>query len=115
MTLQIPIETNMIQYDAQISNKVIIGVQELKKLKFSSEICKVLKNNSSSNGDTFFIEEKTLDIENGTPYLGDVLMAREMILHCAKIEQILRQLVQLLNFYPFVRRQILGELRYPLY
>ena len=31
------------KYDAQISNKVITGIQELKKLKFSSEKCKVLK------------------------------------------------------------------------
>ena len=63
MTLQIPIE---------ISNKVSTGIQELKKLKFSSEKCKVLKINSSSNMDTLFIEGRALDTENSTSYLGDV-------------------------------------------
>ena len=37
-------DPNRNKYDAQISNKVIIGIHELKKLKFSSEKCKVLKN-----------------------------------------------------------------------
>ena len=41
-------------------------------------------------------------------------MTREIILHSAKIGQI-RQLVQLLTFSPFVRRQILENLRYPTY
>ena len=35
-------DSNRNKYDAQISDKVIIGVQELKKLKFSFEKCKVL-------------------------------------------------------------------------
>ena len=59
-------------YDAQISNKVITGIQELKKWKFSSEQCKVLKINSSSNRDTLFIEDRALDIESSTSSLGDV-------------------------------------------
>ena len=41
-------------------------------MKFSSEKCKVLKINSSSNTDTLFIEDRALDIENSTSYLGDV-------------------------------------------
>ena len=65
-------DTNGNKYDAQISNKVIIGIQELKKLKFSSEKCKTLKINSSSNRDTLFIEDKALDVKNSTFYLGDV-------------------------------------------
>ena len=52
-------DSNRNKYDAQVSDKVIIGVQELKKLKFSFE--KFL-----------FIEDKALDIENSTSYLGDV-------------------------------------------
>ena len=65
-------DPNRNKYDGQISNKVITGIQELKKLKFSSEKCKVLKINNSSNRDTLFIEDKALDIENSTSYLGDV-------------------------------------------
>ena len=63
---------NRNKYDAQISNKVITGIQELKKLKFSSKKCKVLKINSFSNRDTLFIEDRALDIENSTSYLGDM-------------------------------------------
>ena len=59
-------DPNRNKYDAQIGNKVIIGIQELKKLKFSFEKHKVLKINSSSNRDTLFIEDKALDIENST-------------------------------------------------
>ena len=50
----------------------IFGIQELKKLKLSSEKCKALKNNSSSNGDKLSVEDKALDIENSTSYPGDV-------------------------------------------
>ena len=63
-------EPNRNKCDAQISNKVITGIQELKKLKFSFEKCKVLKINSSSNTDTLFIEDRAVDIENSTSYLG---------------------------------------------
>ena len=65
-------DPNRNKYDAQISNNVITGIQELKTLKFSSEKCKVLKINSSSNTDTLFIKDRALDIENSTSYLGDV-------------------------------------------
>ena len=41
-------------------------------MKFCSEKCKVLKINSFSNGDTLFIEDKELDIENSTSCLSDV-------------------------------------------
>ena len=63
-------DPNRNKYYAQISNNVITGIQELKKLKFSSEKCKVLKINSSSNTDTLFIEDRALDTENSTSYLG---------------------------------------------
>ena len=66
-------DPNRSKYDAQISSKVITRIQEFKKLKFSSEKCKVLKINSSSNTDTLFIEDRALDIENSTSYLGDVV------------------------------------------
>ena len=65
-------DPNRNKYYAQISNKVITGIQELKKLEFSSEKCKVLTINSSSNRDILFIEDKAFDIENSTSYLGDV-------------------------------------------
>ena len=65
-------DPNRNKYDAQISNKVITCIQELKKLKFSSEKCKIMKINSSSNTDTSFIEDRALDIENSTSYPGDV-------------------------------------------
>ena len=38
-------DLNRNKYDGQISNKVITGIQELKKLKFSSEKCEVLQIN----------------------------------------------------------------------
>ena len=94
-------DPNKNKYDAQISNKVITGVQELKKLKFSSEKCKVLKINSSSNRDTLFIEDRAFDIVRLISEM--CLMTREITLHSAKIGQI-RQLAQLLNFSPFVSR-----------
>ena len=59
-------DPNRNKYDAQISDKVITGIQELTKLKFSSEKSKVLKISSSSNTDTLFIEDRALDIENIT-------------------------------------------------
>ena len=66
-------DLNRNKYGVQVSNKVMIGIQELKKLKFFSEKYKVLKIHSSSNRNTLFIEDRALDKENySTSYLGDV-------------------------------------------
>ena len=53
--------------------------------------------------DTLFIEDKELDIENSTSYLGDVFNNKRDMLHSAVTEQ-MKQLVQLLNFSPIVKK-----------
>ena len=96
-------DPNRNKYDAQISNKVITGIQELKQLKFSSEKCKVLKINTSSNTDALFIEDRALDIENSTSYLGDVFIDKGDNTALCK-DRADKAVGTILNFSPFVRR-----------
>ena len=44
----------------------------MKRLKFSTEKCRLLKINSKANDDTIFISGEKVEIKNSFRYLGDI-------------------------------------------
>ena len=83
----------------------------MKKLKFSSEKCRVLNNNNSSNGDTLLIEDKALNIENSTSRIRDVFNDKaDNTALCKDIGQI-RQAVGTISFVARAEKSILVRIK----
>ena len=58
--------------DAVLSNDTICYIQRMKRLKFSTEKCRLLKINSEANDDTVSISGEKVEIKNSFRYLGDI-------------------------------------------
>ena len=58
--------------DAVLSNDIICDIQRTKRLKFSTEKCRLLKINSKANDDTISISGGKVGIKNSFRYLGDI-------------------------------------------
>ena len=58
--------------DAVLSNDIICNIQRRKRLKFSTEKCKLLKVNSKDNGDTISISGEKVEFKTRFRYLGDI-------------------------------------------
>ena len=55
------------------SNKIIVGIQERKRLTFAAEKCKILKINSSEFSNSVCVKGEDLKVDTQFKYLGDVL------------------------------------------
>ena len=55
------------------SNKIIVGIQEPKRLTFAAEKCKILEINSSDFSNSVYIKGEDLKVDTQFKYLGDVL------------------------------------------
>ena len=58
--------------DAVLSNDIICNMQRRKRLKVSTEKCKLLKVNSKDNGDTISISGEKVEIKMSFRYLGNI-------------------------------------------
>ena len=58
--------------DAVLSNDIICDIQRMKRLKFSTEKCRLLKINSKASDDTVSISGEKVEIKNSFRYLGDI-------------------------------------------
>ena len=58
--------------DAVLSNDTIGNIQRRKRLKFSTEKCKLLKVNGKDNGDTISISGEKVEIKTSFRCLGDI-------------------------------------------
>ena len=56
--------------DAVLSNDIICDIQRIKRLKFSTEKCWLLKINSKANDDTVSISGGKVEIKNSFKYFG---------------------------------------------
>ena len=63
--------------DAVLSNDIICDIQRMKRLKFSTEKCRLLKINSKSNGDTVYISGEKAEIKNSFWYLRDIFNSQD--------------------------------------
>ena len=58
--------------DTVSSDDIICNIKRRKRLKFSTEKCKLLKVNSKDNGDTISISGEKVEIKTSFRYLGDI-------------------------------------------
>ena len=62
--------------NAANSNKIIVGIQERKRLTFAAEKCRILKINSFDFSNTVRVKGEDLKVVTQFKYLGDVLNSR---------------------------------------
>ena len=62
--------------NAANSNKIIVGIQERKRLTFAAEKCRILKINSFDFLNTVCVKGEDLKVVTQFKYLGDVLNSR---------------------------------------
>ena len=62
--------------NAANSNKIIVGIQERKRLTFAAEKCRILKINSFDFSNSVCVKGEDLKIDTQFKYLGDVLNSR---------------------------------------
>ena len=62
--------------NAANSNKIIVGIQERKRLTFAAEKCRILKINSFDFSNTVCVKGEDLKVVTQFKYLGDVLNSR---------------------------------------
>ena len=62
--------------NAANSNKIIVGIQERKRLTFAAENCRILKINSFDFSNTACVKGEDLKVVTQFKYLGDVLNSR---------------------------------------
>ena len=62
--------------DASLRNDVICDIQRMKRLKFSTEKCRMLKFYSKANHDTASICGEKVEIKNSFKYLGDIFNSK---------------------------------------
>ena len=62
--------------NAANSNKIIVGIQEQKRLTFAAEKCRILKINSFDFSNTVCVKGEDLKVVTQFKYLGDVLNSR---------------------------------------
>ena len=69
--------------DAVLSNDIICDIQGMKRLKFSTKKCRLLKINSKANDDT--VSGEKVEIKNSLRYLGTYLIPKVITLTYVKI------------------------------
>ena len=62
--------------NAANSNKIIVGIQECRRLTFAAEKCRILKINSFDFSNSVCVKGEDLKVVTQFKYLGDVLNSR---------------------------------------